>query len=187
MRLWDLTWNLKTEKVIIWEVREGKYCFRKRKEQVRRLEDRHSMAGAERGPENVGTWHETEPEGNSAAPVLWDVLTYLSIPSGTGGSERFSKGSLVVLKYHVDITAYKEQTGGGWLWLKRHTLGAFCSGPGEKRRRPILSIWVTEGVMSQKPWPIEQRSRFNNSSKTALSLDMSMVLHMTISRVNLFH
>lgn len=49
----------------------------------------------------------------------------------------------------------------------------------------LLSVWASEGIMPQKPF-IEQRSKFNNSSKSVLSLEMSTILRLTISHVNLF-
>ena len=78
-----------------------------------------------------------------------------------------------------------EQTWCGCVWLEREKLGGFCSGPGEKWGQLILSIWVHEGIMSQKPFR-EQRSKFNRSSKSVLSLETSVILHLKISHVNLF-
>lgn len=65
-------------------------------------------------------------------------------------------------------------------------LGGFGRGPGDRQGKLILNLRVSEGIMPQKPFAEHKRSKFTNNSKSVLSLEMSTILHLTISHVNLF-
>lgn len=140
------------EKLTMWEVGEGKECFRRKEQHMKDSEV--CMAWCvprnEKRAGNSRKWYETESEGHPGPLALWDLLISLVYTKCNGvllkGLEKESFGGLQISCgeiWRVDVTS--------WARLMMDKLGVFGRGPCEKQRQLMPSLWVSGEVILQKP------------------------------------